>query len=68
MATVNDIKDILPKEDTKKVSKQDCDYSQRSQWLQTAALGTDDGLVSAASLMMGVGFLRITAERIKKNL
>lgn len=68
MATVNDIKDVLPKEDTKKVSKQDCDYSQRSQWLKTAALGTDDGLVSAASLMMGVGFLRITAERIKKNL
>ena len=31
------------------------DYSQRAQWLRAAVLGANDGLVSVASLMMGVG-------------
>ncbi|KAL5069735.1 hypothetical protein RYX36_020622, partial [Vicia faba] len=31
------------------------DYSKRSQWLRAAVLGANDGLVSTASLMMGVG-------------
>ncbi|KVI10977.1 vacuolar iron transporter homolog 4-like [Cynara cardunculus var. scolymus] len=31
------------------------DYSQRGQWLRAAILGANDGLVSVASLMMGVG-------------
>ncbi|XP_031495632.1 vacuolar iron transporter homolog 1-like [Nymphaea colorata] len=30
------------------------DYSQRAQWLRAAALGANDGLVSVASLMLGV--------------
>ncbi|XP_042493515.1 vacuolar iron transporter homolog 4-like [Macadamia integrifolia] len=30
-------------------------YSQRAQWLRAAVLGASDGLVSTASLMMGVG-------------
>ncbi|KAI3872913.1 hypothetical protein MKX03_029955 [Papaver bracteatum] len=30
------------------------DYSQREQWLRDAVLGANDGLVSTASLMMGV--------------
>lgn len=35
------------------VSKQH--YSQRAQWLRAGVLGANDGLVSVASLMMGVG-------------
>ncbi|XP_042493504.1 vacuolar iron transporter homolog 4-like [Macadamia integrifolia] len=31
------------------------DYIQRAQWLRAAVLGASDGLVSTASLMMGVG-------------
>ncbi|KAL5715013.1 Vacuolar iron transporter 1 [Ranunculus cassubicifolius] len=34
------------------------DYAQRSQWLRAAVLGANDGLVSTASLMMGVGSVR----------
>ncbi|XP_019170084.1 PREDICTED: vacuolar iron transporter homolog 4-like [Ipomoea nil] len=31
------------------------DYSKRAQWLRAAVLGANDGLLSVASLMMGVG-------------
>ncbi|TQD94038.1 hypothetical protein C1H46_020371 [Malus baccata] len=34
------------------------DYSQRTQWLRAAVLGANDGLVSVASLMMGVGAVK----------
>ncbi|KAL6511955.1 hypothetical protein OROGR_021552 [Orobanche gracilis] len=34
------------------------DYSRRSQWLRAAVLGANDGLVSTASLMMGIGAVR----------
>ena len=34
------------------------DYSKRSQWLRAAVLGATDGLVSTASLMMGVGAVK----------
>ncbi|KAH1040282.1 hypothetical protein J1N35_042025 [Gossypium stocksii] len=34
------------------------DYSQRGQWLRAAVLGANDGLVSVASLMMGVASLK----------
>lgn len=36
----------------------DPDYSQRGQWLRAAVLGASDGLVSTASLMMGVGAVK----------
>ncbi|XP_031258366.1 vacuolar iron transporter homolog 2-like [Pistacia vera] len=36
----------------------DFDYSKRSQWLRAAVLGATDGLVSTASLMMGVGAVK----------
>ncbi|KAI3774537.1 hypothetical protein L1987_49095 [Smallanthus sonchifolius] len=36
----------------------DFDYSQRGQWLRAAVLGATDGLVSVASLMMGVGAVK----------
>ncbi|GLJ54883.1 hypothetical protein SUGI_1178530 [Cryptomeria japonica] len=34
------------------------DYGQRGQWLRAAVLGANDGLVSTASLMMGVGAVK----------
>ncbi|KAJ0976581.1 hypothetical protein J5N97_012055 [Dioscorea zingiberensis] len=33
-------------------------YSQRGQWLRAAVLGANDGLLSTASLMMGVGAVK----------
>ncbi|KAF5735366.1 hypothetical protein HS088_TW15G00868 [Tripterygium wilfordii] len=40
-------------------SKDDCfDYSKRAQWLRAAVLGANDGLVSTASLMLGVGAVK----------
>ncbi|KAJ4965996.1 hypothetical protein NE237_017845 [Protea cynaroides] len=38
--------------------KEEMDYSKRAQWLRAAVLGANDGLVSTASLMMGVGAVR----------
>lgn len=37
---------------------EDFDYSKRSQWLRAAVLGANDGLVSTAALMMGVGAVK----------
>ncbi|KAL2894201.1 Vacuolar iron transporter-like protein 4 [Bienertia sinuspersici] len=34
------------------------DYSKRSQWLRAAVLGANDGLISTAALMMGVGAVK----------
>ncbi|XWS51136.1 hypothetical protein CRYUN_Cryun12cG0150900 [Craigia yunnanensis] len=39
-------------------SEDEFDYSQRAQWLRAAVLGANDGLVSVASLMMGVGAVK----------
>ncbi|XP_076936565.1 vacuolar iron transporter homolog 4-like [Bidens hawaiensis] len=41
---------------------EDFDYSQRGQWLRAAVLGANDGLVSVASLMMGVGAVKEDAK------
>ncbi|CAA6667641.1 unnamed protein product [Spirodela intermedia] len=38
--------------------KQQFDYSQRAQWLRAAVLGANDGLVSTASMMVGVGAVK----------
>lgn len=34
------------------------DYSKRAQWLRAAVLGANDGLLSTASLMIGIGAVR----------
>lgn len=34
------------------------DYARRGQWLRAAVLGANDGLLSTASLMMGVGAVK----------
>ncbi|KAJ0976559.1 hypothetical protein J5N97_012033 [Dioscorea zingiberensis] len=38
--------------------EEDVNYSQRGQWLRAAVLGANDGLLSTASLMMGVGAVK----------
>lgn len=43
---------------TLELETKDFDYSKRSQWLRAAVLGANDGLVSTASLMMGVGAVK----------
>ncbi|XP_045812378.1 vacuolar iron transporter homolog 4-like [Trifolium pratense] len=40
------------------IESNEFDYSKRSQWLRAAVLGANDGLVSTASLMMGVGAVK----------
>ncbi|KAH0731947.1 hypothetical protein KY289_003135 [Solanum tuberosum] len=40
------------------VPEEDSDYFQRAQWLRAATLGATDGLVTTASLMMGVGAVK----------
>ncbi|KAI3675879.1 hypothetical protein L1987_85475 [Smallanthus sonchifolius] len=42
--------------------EEDFDYSQRGQLLRAAVLGANDGLVSVASLMMGVGAVKQDAK------
>ncbi|KAJ0255988.1 Vacuolar iron transporter 2 [Hirschfeldia incana] len=44
--------------DIEKESTTTFDYSKRAQWLRAAVLGANDGLVSTASLMMGVGAVK----------
>lgn len=57
--------DAVPKQLRREVDDNDVDYFQRAQWLRAAVLGANDGLVSVASLMMGVGSVK---EEIKPML
>jgi vacuolar iron transporter family protein len=41
-------------------SGDDIDYMARAQWLRAAVLGANDGLISVASLMIGVGAVATT--------
>ncbi|KAK9060289.1 hypothetical protein SSX86_020993 [Deinandra increscens subsp. villosa] len=59
MAAQNDVCIPVSEEKTEQLEQeQDFDYSQRGQWLRAAVLGATDGLVSVASLMMGVGAVK----------
>ncbi|PON99413.1 Ccc1-like protein [Trema orientale] len=55
---------IFPLEDVEKQQLEELevevpvDYAARAQWLRAAVLGANDGLLSTASLMMGVGAIR----------
>ncbi|OIT38077.1 PREDICTED: vacuolar iron transporter homolog 4-like [Nicotiana attenuata] len=59
MAAQNDVQLTVIKEhdnqNQNEVPEEDFDYSQRAQWLRAGILGANDGLVTTASLMMGVG-------------
>lgn len=57
MASLNDVQITIPR-DSQVPEKEYFDYSQRAQWLRAAVLGATDGLVSVASLMMGVGAVK----------
>ncbi|KAH8509051.1 hypothetical protein H0E87_010989 [Populus deltoides] len=61
--SLNDAKFALPVSDVEQqaaleIETGDFDYSKRAQWLRAAVLGANDGLVSTASLMMGVGAVK----------
>ncbi|KAM0025516.1 putative Ccc1 family protein [Helianthus debilis subsp. tardiflorus] len=55
MAAQNNINIPIPEN---KSVEEGYDYSQRGQWLRAAILGASDGLVSVASLMMGIGAVK----------
>lgn len=57
-ARINNTVDIESNHQQQQPEEEDYDYSKRSQWLRAAVLGANDGLVSTASLMMGVGAVR----------
>ncbi|KAI3513593.1 hypothetical protein L1887_20929 [Cichorium endivia] len=58
MATIP-VNDMVHHQTTLELEPKDFfDYSKRSQWLRAAVLGANDGLVSTASLMMGVGAVK----------
>lgn len=51
--------DIMDSKHCQKIEEGDnVDYFQRAQWLRAAVLGANDGLVTVASLMMGVGSVK----------
>ncbi|GJW65578.1 vacuolar iron transporter homolog 4-like protein [Tanacetum coccineum] len=63
MAAKNDVCIPVSEENTKHTqgnmsTEEDFDYSQRGQWLRAAVLGATDGLISVASLMMGIGAVK----------
>nr|AFK40213.1 unknown [Lotus japonicus] len=47
-----------PKQSLEVEESNNIDYSGRAQWVRAAVLGANDGLVSVASLMMGVGAIK----------
>ncbi|PIN00554.1 putative membrane protein [Handroanthus impetiginosus] len=58
MAAPNQVQIAIPKDS----ADEEVDYSERAQWLRAAVLGANDGLVSIASLMMGVGAVKDDAK------
>ncbi|XP_022749100.1 vacuolar iron transporter homolog 2-like [Durio zibethinus] len=49
---------VTEKNQSQEPADNEFDYSQRGQWLRAAVLGANDGLVSVASLLMGVGSVK----------
>ncbi|WVZ09730.1 hypothetical protein V8G54_014260 [Vigna mungo] len=49
---------VEPKANREILEEKNIDYSQRANWVRAAVLGANDGLVSVASLMMGVGAVK----------
>ncbi|KMT19514.1 hypothetical protein BVRB_1g011370 [Beta vulgaris subsp. vulgaris] len=45
-------------QDAQEKENDDFDYTKRAQWLRAAVLGANDGLITTASLMMGVGAVK----------
>ncbi|XP_065846991.1 vacuolar iron transporter homolog 3-like [Euphorbia lathyris] len=55
---INDVEQQQQQQQVVVVDDDGIDYSKRAQWLRAAVLGANDGLVSTASLMMGVGAVK----------
>lgn len=54
----NNINNLELQQQQSSTPNEEFDYSKRSQWLRAAVLGANDGLVSTASLMMGIGAVK----------
>lgn len=52
------VNDIERQQVSLQIEEKEFDYTTRAQWLRAAVLGANDGLVSTASLMMGVGAVK----------
>ncbi|KAA0054933.1 hypothetical protein IC582_004641 [Cucumis melo] len=52
------LNNLEQQQSTLEIQTKEFDYSKRAQWLRAAVLGANDGLVSTASLMMGVGAVK----------
>ncbi|XP_020572057.1 vacuolar iron transporter homolog 4-like [Phalaenopsis equestris] len=55
---ITETKLIIPNTRNEEANIEDINYSQRAQWLRAAVLGANDGLVSTASLMIGIGAVK----------
>ncbi|KAL1534302.1 Vacuolar iron transporter 2.1 [Salvia divinorum] len=62
MAAQNQLPIVIPKDLPK--MEEEINYSERAQWLRAAVLGANDGLVTVASLILGVGALKHDARAI----
>ncbi|XP_022134142.1 vacuolar iron transporter homolog 4-like [Momordica charantia] len=58
MAAKLNINNLEQQQTALEIESKEFDYSKRAQWLRAAVLGANDGLVSTASLMMGVGAVK----------
>ncbi|KAK7400268.1 hypothetical protein VNO78_11472 [Psophocarpus tetragonolobus] len=58
----NQVVAVLPSPAKQIGEKQSIDYLERAQWLRAAVLGANDGLVSVASMMMGIGAVKRDAK------
>ncbi|XWS23567.1 hypothetical protein CRYUN_Cryun28dG0026100 [Craigia yunnanensis] len=56
--TILAVNDVEQQTSMELEAQDDFNYSKRSQWLRAAVLGANDGLISTASLMMGVGAVK----------
>ncbi|KAL1564673.1 vacuolar iron transporter 4-like [Salvia divinorum] len=62
MAASNQLEIVVPNDLPK--MEEAIDYSERAQWLRAAVLGANDGLITIASLILGVGALKHDAKAI----
>ncbi|KAH0469510.1 hypothetical protein IEQ34_001068 [Dendrobium chrysotoxum] len=58
MAIINETKLAISNTEIEEQNIEEIDYSNRAQWLRAAVLGANDGLVSIASLMIGIGAVK----------
>ncbi|KAG6406802.1 hypothetical protein SASPL_134413 [Salvia splendens] len=62
MASQNQLPIAIPKDLPQ--MEEEINFSERAQWLRAAVLGANDGLVTIAALILGVGALKHDAQAI----